>query len=51
MERKDAKIGAVVQLAGRTATIIKVKGNKASVRPVGESARWVQIDDLVKSQD
>ena len=32
--------------SGRTAEIIALKGDKAKIRPAGESARWVKIDDL-----
>jgi len=47
MKKKDVKIGTVVQLAGRTAEIIDIKGDKAKVRPAGESSRWVKISDLI----
>ncbi len=49
MTRKEAKIGMVVQLAGRTGTIVKLRGDRASVRVVGESIRWRKIEDLEKA--
>ena len=49
MTKKDAKIGTIVQLAGRTAEIIAIRGDQAKIRPAGESSRWIKISELTKA--
>ena len=47
MEKKNMKLGMTVGLP-RPATVTKIKGSRAKVRPCGESSMWVQISDLIE---
>ncbi len=48
MKRKEIKIKMEVSYNGRTSVVEKIKGNKAKVRPYGESSMWRNISDLEK---
>ena len=45
---KKIKIGDKVRLSGtdRLGEVTKIKGNKAKVGVIGESAQWRKIEDL-----
>lgn len=46
--KKKIKIGMDVSYHGRNAIIMKIKGYRAKIRPYGESARWVKLEDVEK---
>jgi hypothetical protein len=48
MKKAEIKIGMTVEMSGRNAEVLAIKGNDVKVRPAGESSRWVKISDLKK---
>lgn len=51
MERKELKTGMKVLARGREAIINKIEYKKVKVGIIGESARWVPIDEIEKIED
>ncbi len=46
MKKAIIKTGMIIQLSGRTAEVIAIRGDKAKIKPSGESCRWLKITNL-----